>query len=239
MSTSVCLIGASGRMGQLTMKLIEAEPSLSLHSALGSSNSLSESLGADLVIDFTSPDVSERVVEFAIDNNLRILVGTSGWTKEKIHRVSEKIKNSAAVVAIIPNFSIGSVLATKFVAEASKYFNGIEIIETHNTSKIDAPSGTALYTSQAISEARNGAPADSQTGDQKASLFNGIPIVSVRLEGKHAEQEVRLTAPDESIYVRHEVTSYEVYAKGILLSIQSIMKKTGLSVGMLALLEGS
>jgi 4-hydroxy-tetrahydrodipicolinate reductase len=144
---------------------------------------------------------------------------------------------TSAVVAIVPNFSIGSVLATKFAADASKYFDGIEIIETHNVTKIDAPSGTALFTSLAISEARNGRPANEQTGAVKDPLFNGIPIKSVRLPDKHAEQEVTLTAADEFLYVRHEVTSHEVYAKGILLAIQKIMKLSGLSVGMLALME--
>jgi 4-hydroxy-tetrahydrodipicolinate reductase len=236
-STSVSLIGASGRMGKLTLALIEKDPSLTLHSTLGSGNSLNEAIGADLVIDFTNPDVSERVVDFAIENNLRLLVGTSGWSKEKIDRVRSKIAGTKAVVAIVPNFSIGSALATKFAAEAAKYFDGIEIIETHNISKVDAPSGTALYTSLAISEARDGKPAKEQTGAVKDPMFNGIPIKSVRLPDKHAEQEVTLTAADEYLFVRHEVTSHEVYAKGILLSINQVMKLSGLSVGMLALME--
>jgi 4-hydroxy-tetrahydrodipicolinate reductase len=224
-------------MGKLTLGLIEKDSSLTLHSALGSANSLNEAIGADLVIDFTNPDVSERVVDFAIDNDLRLIVGTSGWTKEKIDRVRSKIAGTKAVVAIVPNFSIGSVLATKFAADASKFFDGIEIIETHNVTKIDAPSGTALFTSLAISEARNGRPAKEQTGVVKDPLFNGIPIKSVRLPDKHAEQEVTLTAADEFLYVRHEVTSHEVYGKGILLAIQKVMKLSGLSVGMLALME--
>jgi len=220
-STSVSLIGASGRMGQLTLGLIEKDPSFTLHSALGSGNSLNEAIGAD----------------FAIDNNLRLLVGTSGWSKEKIDRVRAKMVGTSAVVAIVPNFSIGSVLATKFAAEASKYFDGIEIIETHNVTKVDAPSGTALYTSLAISEARKGEPAAEQTGAVRDPLFNGIPIKSVRLPDKHAEQEVTLTAADEFLYVRHEVTSHEVYAKGILLSMHKAMTLSGLSVGMLDLME--
>jgi dihydrodipicolinate reductase len=104
-------------------------------------------------------------------------------------------------------------------------------------SKVDAPSGTALYTSLAISDARKGKPALEQTGAVKDPLFNGIPIKSVRLPDKHAEQEVTLTGPDEFLYVRHEVTSHEVYAKGILLSMHKTMKLSGLSVGMLDLME--
>ena len=237
MSTSVSVIGASGRMGQLTLGLIDSDPSLTLHSALGSGNSLNEAIGADLVMDFTTPQISERVVDFAIENNLRLIVGTSGWSKEKIDRVKTKMTGTSAVVAIVPNFSIGSVLATKFAADASKYFDGIEIIETHNVTKIDAPSGTALYTSQAISEARNGKPAAEQVGGAKDPLFNGIPIKSVRIPNKHAEQEVTLTAADEFLYVRHEVTSHAVYAKGILLSMHKAMNLSGLTVGMLDLMD--
>jgi 4-hydroxy-tetrahydrodipicolinate reductase len=223
-------------MGQLTLGLIEKDPTLTLHSALGSGNSLNEAIGADVVIDFTNPEVSERVVDFAIDNNLRLIVGTSGWSKEKIDRVRTKMAGTSAVVAIVPNFSIGSVLATKFAAEAAKYFDVIEIIETHNIAKVDAPSGTALYTSQAISEARNGVPAQEQLGIVTDPVFNGIPIKSVRLPDKHAEQEVTLRAADEVLYLRHEVTSHEVYAQGILLSIHKAIKLSGLSVGMLDLM---
>jgi len=236
-STSVSLIGASGRMGQLTLGLIDQDPTLTLHSALSSANSLNEAIGADVVIDFTNPEVSERVVDFAIDNNLPLIVGTSGWSKKKIDRVRSKMEGTSAVVAIVPNFSIGSVLATKFAADAAKFFDGIEIVETHNVSKIDAPSGTALYTSLAISEARGGKPVSKQQGAARDPLFNGIPIKSVRLPDKHAEQEVTLTARDEFLYVRHEVTSHDVYAKGILLSIHKSMKRSGLSVGMLDLME--
>jgi 4-hydroxy-tetrahydrodipicolinate reductase len=105
-STSVSLIGASGRMGQLTLGLIENDPSFTLHSALGSGNSLNEAIGADLVIDFTNPEVSERVVDFAIDNNLRLLVGTSGWSKEKIDRVRAKMAGTRLLLRLFQTFQL-------------------------------------------------------------------------------------------------------------------------------------
>lgn len=237
MSISISVIGATGRMGQLALSLIEQDPNLSLHSALSSKNGLSEALGADLLMDFTNPDVSMNVVEFAIHNDMRLIVGTSGWTKEKLDRVRELIAGSKATVTIIPNFSIGSVLASKFAAEAAKYFDQIEIVETHHPKKLDAPSGTALFTSQIISEAREGRPATPVTEGNPAPLFNGIPITSVRLEGAHAEQEVWLAQPDELLYLKHTVSSHQVYSHGILLAIRKTMQLTGLNVGLLALLE--
>jgi len=224
-------------MGQLALKLIDESKDLELHSALTSRNSVAESAGADLLIDLTKPDASTAIVDYAIKNNQRLLVGTSGWTKEKLDAVEKQIVGSSATVTIIPNFSIGSVLATKFAAEAGKYFDQIEIIETHHPKKLDAPSGTALFTSQAISSSRQGRPATPVNENNQAPLFNGIPITSLRIEGAHAEQEVSLAAPNESLYVKHVVTSHEVYAQGILLAIRKTMELTGLTVGLLPLLE--
>ena len=237
MSVKISILGSSGRMGQLTLKLIEQSKDLELHSALTSKNSVAESMGADLLIDLTKPEASTAIVDFAIKNNLRLLVGTSGWTKEKLADVEKQIIGSSATVTIIPNFSIGSVLATKFVSEAGKYFDQIEITETHHPKKLDAPSGTSLFTSQAISASRGGRPASPVTEGNQAPLFNGIPITSLRIEGAHAEQEVSLAAPNESLYVKHVVTSHEVYSQGILLAIKKTMQLTGLTVGLLPLLE--
>lgn len=237
MSVKISVLGSSGRMGQLALKLIEQSSDLELHSALTSKNSITESQGADLLLDLTKPDASTAIVDYAIKNNLRILVGTSGWTKEKLEAVEKQIVGSSATVTIIPNFSIGSVLATKFVAEAGKYFDQIEITETHHPKKLDAPSGTALFTSQAISESRQGRAASPVTENNQAPLFNGIPITSLRIEGAHAEQEVSLAAANESLYVKHVVTSHEVYSQGILLAIKRTMQLTGLTVGLLPLLE--
>jgi len=236
-SVKISILGSSGRMGQLTLKLIEQSKDLELHSALTSKNSVAESMGADLLIDLTKPEASTAIVDFAIKNNLRLLVGTSGWTKEKLADVEKQIIGSSATVTIIPNFSIGSVLATKFVSEAGKYFDQIEITETHHPKKLDAPSGTSLFTSQAISASRGGRPASPVTEGNQAPLFNGIPITSLRIEGAHAEQEVSLAAPNESLYVKHVVTSHEVYSQGILLAIKKTMQLTGLTVGLLPLLE--
>ena len=94
-----------------------------------------------------------------------------------------------------------------------------------------------MFTSQAISEARNGVPAEQQLGIVTDPVFNGIPIKSVRLPDRHAEQEVSFRAKDEKLNLRHEVTSHEVYAQGVLLSIHKTMKLSGLTVGMLALME--
>ncbi|CAB4904583.1 unannotated protein [freshwater metagenome] len=176
-------------------------------------------------------------MDFAIQNNIKILVGTSGWSKDKLDALRDKMVGKSATVVVIPNFSIGSVLATKFAAEAAKYFDAIEIIETHHTKKLDAPSGTALFTAQEISAARKGRDAKPVTAGNPAPVFNGVPITSLRIEDAHAEQEVLMAGPNETLYFKHVVDSHEVYAQGLLLAMRKSPGRTGLTVGLLNLLE--
>lgn len=238
MAIKISVVGATGRMGQLALKLIEENSDLALHSAVSSKDPLSNTLGADLIIDLTKPDVSSVVVDFALENKINILVGTSGWSKEKLDALKSKVSGTSSTVVIVPNFSIGSVLATKFAAEASKYFDAIEITETHHTKKLDAPSGTALFTAQEISAARSGREAKPVTSGNQAPVFNGVAITSLRLEDAHAEQEVLMAGENESLYLKHVVTSHEVYAQGLLLAIRKTPELKGLIVGLLPLLEG-
>ena len=237
MAIKISVIGASGRMGQLALSLIEQNPDLELHSALSSHNSPAEAIGADLLVDLTKPDASVAIVDFAIQNNIKILVGTSGWSKDKLDALRDKMVGKSATVVVIPNFSIGSVLATKFAAEAAKYFDAIEIIETHHTKKLDAPSGTALFTAQEISASRKGRDAKPVTAGNSAPVFNGVPITSLRIEDAHAEQEVLMAGPNETLYFKHVVDSHEVYAQGLLLAMRKSPGRTGLTVGLMNLLE--
>jgi 4-hydroxy-tetrahydrodipicolinate reductase len=239
MAIKISVIGASGRMGQLALSLIEQNPDLELHSALGSHNSPAEAIGADLLVDLTKPEASVEIVDFAVQNNLKILVGTSGWSKEKLDTLRDKMVGKLATVVVIPNFSIGSVLATRFAAEASKYFDAIEITETHHTKKLDAPSGTALFTAQEISAARNGRDAKPVTAGNLAPIFNGVPITSLRIDNVHAVQEVLMAGANESLYFKHAVDSNQVYAQGLLLAMRKSPELRGLTVGLLSLLEGN
>lgn len=237
MAIKISVIGATGRMGQLALSLIEQNSDLELHSALSSHNSPAEAIGADLLIDLTKPDASVAIVDFAIQNNIKILVGTSGWSKDKLDGLRDKMVGKTATVVVVPNFSFGSVLATKFAAEAAKHFDAIEIIETHHTKKLDAPSGTALFTAQEISAARKGRDAKPVTAGNPAPVFNGVPITSLRIEDAHAEQEVLMAAANETLYFKHVVDSHEVYGKGLLLAMRKSPSLAGLTVGLLNLIE--
>ncbi len=233
---SVAVVGASGRMGSLAIDLIDADANLKLHAALGSKSELSQMLGADVVLDFTLPDVSPKIVEFAIQNNLKIVVGTSGWSQLHLQGLSQLLSNHPqAGVVVVPNFSIGSMLAQQFSAVAARYFDSIEIVEAHHAGKVDSPSGTAVRTAEQIAEARKEMVQPLIPGvDQPArgQVVSGVPIHSLRLKGVSAKQDVIFGAGDELLTISHEVSSHHAYAEGIRRSILFAQNCTGLTVGL-------
>jgi 4-hydroxy-tetrahydrodipicolinate reductase len=234
MTIKVSVIGATGRMGKLALEIIEAAQDLELHSALDSKSELAQALGADVIFEATKLDVSKEVVAFALANKLSILVATSGWSEAD--RASLGVSSESAVV-FVPNFSVGSVLASKFAALAAKHFDSIEIVETHHAGKVDSPSGTAIRTAELISESRHEAgltqPLIPGVGQEaRGQVVAGVPVHSMRLSGVSAKQEVTLGGVSEVLNISHEVSSIQAYALGILHSIRFTASSKGLTVGL-------
>ncbi len=234
MSISVAVVGATGRMGKLTLDLIEASQDLELFAALDSKSDIAQTIGADVVIDLTRFDVSQSVVEHAVANNQKLVVGTSGWSASHLQQLEKKLQSSEAAVVVVPNFSVGSMLATKFAAEAAKFFDSIEIVEAHHAGKVDSPSGTAVRTAELIAGARDGKPILLPGVGQQArgEIIAGVPIHSLRINGVSAKQDVFLGGESELLTLSHETTSVRAYVAGILASIRFAAKSTGLTVGL-------
>ena len=231
---SVAILGASGRMGALTRELVDVDPNLKLHVAMGSKSNPEQMLGADVVVDFTLPASSEELVRFAVANDLKILVGTSGWSESKLTGVKSQLdSHPKAGVLVVPNFSIGSMLLQRFAAEAAKHFGSVEIIEAHHAGKVDSPSGTAIATAEKISESRKTAPLIPGVGQPaRGEIFAGVPIHSLRQPGVSAKQDVIFGGTAEQLTLSHEVSSSQAYSLGILRSIEFIANNTGLHVGL-------
>lgn len=238
MSISVAVVGATGRMGMLTLDLIEAAQDLELFAALDSKSDIAQTIGADVVIDLTRFDVSQSVVEHAVANNQKLVVGTSGWSATHLQQLEKKLQSSEAAVVVVPNFSVGSMLATKFATEAAKFFDSIEIVEAHHAGKVDSPSGTAVRTAELIAGARDGKPVLLPGVGQQArgEIVAGVPIHSLRINGVSAKQDVLLGAESELLTLSHETTSVRAYVSGILASIRFASKSTGLTVGLQSVL---
>ena len=242
MTTRVAVVGASGKMGQLASRLIDASDDFEVVASLGSKSPLSEMLGADLVVDVTLPAVSQSVVEFAVANGLNVLVGTSGWSHDRIAALERMITNKLDVgVVIVPNFSVGSVLASSFAALAARYFESIEIIEAHSASKIDSPSGTAVRTAELIGSARAQlGPVIAPHADQRArgQQVSSVPIHSLRMQGVVAKQDVIFGGTGETLTLSHETLSPSAYEAGILLALRAARTARGVTVGLDKLLPG-
>jgi 4-hydroxy-tetrahydrodipicolinate reductase len=239
----VAVVGATGRMGKLVLDLIDASQHTSLHAALDSKSELSEVLGADVVFEVTRLEVSEQVVDYCVANGLKVVVGTSGWSAQKLAALEGKLSASAsAAVLVIPNFSIGSMLASSFAAQAAKFFDSIEIVEAHHAGKIDSPSGTAVRTAEMIHEARKGMtqPLIAGVGQTaRGEVVAGVPIHSLRLAGVSAKQDIHFGGTSEVLTISHEVSSINSYSHGIMASIQVAAKASGLLVGLQSVIDAS
>ena len=233
MSIKVSVVGASGRMGKLALDLIEGAQDLELHSALDSKSELSATAGADVIFDVTRLEVSENVVRHALEQGVAVLVGTSGWSASKLAEIEASVARSGSAVVVIPNFSVGSMLATRFAAEAAKHFLTIEIVEAHHAHKIDSPSGTAVRTAELIAKQRGSTPlVTGADQDARGQIVAGVPIHSLRLNGVSAKQDVLLGGDSELLTISHETTSVAAYAAGILASIRFTATAKGLVVGL-------
>jgi 4-hydroxy-tetrahydrodipicolinate reductase len=172
---------------------------------------------------------------------MKLVIGTSGWSSAKLAELNKQVAaNPAAAVLVVPNFSIGSMLASSFAAQAGKFFDSIEIVEAHHAGKIDSPSGTAVRTAEMIAEARTGMtqPLIPGVGQQaRGEIVAGIPIHSIRLAGVSAKQDVVFGGESEMLTISHEVSSIRSYVHGILVSIRTAAISKGLIVGLQAVID--
>ena len=151
--------------------------------------------GTEVVIDFTHPDVVMNNLKYLVDNGIHAVVGTTGFTEERLDHVRSWLSGTPTGVLIAPNFAIGAVLSMYFAQKAAPYFESVEVIELHHPQKADAPSGTATRTAQLIAAARKGMPPNpdaTSTGlaGARGADVDGVPVHSVRLTGLVAHQEV-------------------------------------------------
>ncbi|MFK0074128.1 4-hydroxy-tetrahydrodipicolinate reductase [Arthrobacter woluwensis] len=242
MSIRVAVIGAGGRMGSEAVKAVEAAPDLELVAALGRQDALEGILdaGASHVVDLSVPDSTERNVRFAVEHGLHAVVGTTGWTPERLDALRGLLATRPDVgVLIAPNFALGSVLASAFAAKASRYFESVEIVELHHPDKVDAPSGTAARTAELIGAAREaaGVPAspDATQSDPlgaRGAVVDGVHVHSVRLRGLVAHQEVLLGGPGEQLTIRHDSYDRASFMPGVLLGLSEVAGHPGLTHGL-------
>lgn len=235
MSVSVAVAGATGRLGSLICRVVEEHPDFELVARLTSASDPEEGADAAILVDVTHPDVSPGIVDRALARGQKIVVGTSGWSAERLSSLRERVEATpGAGVIVVPNFSLGSVMGTTLARIAAPYFDAIEVIEAHHPGKVDSPSGTAVRTAELMAEAREGRPVDAPFADQPARgvSISGIPVHSLRLAGVVAKQEVRFGGSGEVLTVTHDTHSSESYVAGVRAALAAARGAEGLTVGL-------
>ncbi|BBX22163.1 4-hydroxy-tetrahydrodipicolinate reductase [Mycolicibacter terrae] len=241
----VAVLGAKGKVGATMVEAVRAADDLTLSAEVDAGDELSllTDGATEAVIDFTHPDVVMDNLKFLIDNGIHAVVGTTGFTRERLEQVRSWLEaKPGASVLIAPNFAIGAVLSMHFAVQAARFFESVEVIELHHPQKADAPSGTATRTAALIAEARKGLapnPDATSTGlpGARGADVDGVPVHSVRLSGLVAHQEVLFGTMGETLTIRHDSIDRTSFVPGVLLAVRRVAEFPGLTVGIEPLLD--
>lgn len=194
---------------------------------------------ADVVVEFTNPDVVMENLDRWRDLGVHAVVGTSGFDEARLADLRGRWGSSGPKCLVVPNFSIGAVLMMRFAEIAAPHFAASEIIELHHDRKADAPSGTALATADRMQggpQRRQVESAELVAGSRGADA-EGVRVHSVRLPGLLAHQEVLLGSPGETLTIRHDTSDRISFIPGVLLGVRSVARlEDPLTVGLEGLL---
>ena len=259
----VGVLGATGRMGQATCKAVLDAPDLELAAVVARSTgvgrplrdlvpdapegllvgeSLSDLLAAqaEVVVDFSRPEATTAAATELLPEGIYLVSGTTGLPAELMDDLAALAgKTDHGNVVWAPNFALGAVLAMHFAAVAGRFYPAAEVIELHHQGKADAPSGTALRTARAIAAARRREPGGT-TGESvpgvRGGEVEGVRVHSVRLPGLVAHQEVIFGGQGEVLTLRHDSLDRSSFMPGVLLAVQAVATRPGLTVGLEPLL---
>ena len=209
----VSVVGAKGRMGSHVVDAVDAATDMQMALALDAGDDLHAITpgNTDVAVEFTVPSVALDNVLTLIAQGVDVVVGTTGWTDERLDLVRAALADAPRddqAVFIAPNFAISAVLAAHFAAVAAPYFESAEVIELHHPNKVDAPSGTAIHTAAGIARARAAAGLDAMPdatetdGGSRGQIVDGVHVHAVRLRGLNAHEEALLGNAGEQLTIR-------------------------------------
>jgi 4-hydroxy-tetrahydrodipicolinate reductase len=241
----VGVIGAAGKMGSMACRTVEETDGLELVARIGRGDDLRPLADAEVAVELTTPVAATTNVGWCIEHGVHVVAGTSGFNDDRLADISQRLTNVPGVgVLVVPNFSVGAVLMTRFAAQAAALFESVEIIELHHPTKLDAPSGTARRTAQLIAAARSrsghGQVPDATAQDEVGSRggrVDGIPVHSVRVRGLVAHQEVLLGNVGETLTIRHDMLDREAARPGLVAAVRAVPTMPGLTVGLERVLD--
>ncbi len=168
--------------------------------------------GVDVIIDFTAPEAAVENMRAVLSLGGRIVVGTTGWYDKLPDMKALAIKRSAGLL-YGTNFSIGVQKLFRLTAELAR-LEGYEfsITETHHTTKLDAPSGTAVTLREIVQAAQPGAE---------------IPVTSHRIGDAKGEHMVTAKSDVDVLEIRHDAFSRRGFALGAVRAAEWLAGKSG------------
>ena len=241
----IVVTGASGRMGQMLIRLILDNPDVRLAGALERAGhdwigrDIGQAMGgapvgvtvsddavatiaqAQAVIDFTAPDATVAFAELTAQARAVHVIGTTGMEPRHLDKLAAAARHAPIVRA--GNMSLGVNLLvglTRKVAAALGTDWDIEVVEAHHRHKVDAPSGTALMLGQAAAEGRGATLEDLRTpareGITGARETGSIGFSAIRGGDVVGEHDVIFAADGERIVLRHLATDRAIFARGAI-----------------------
>lgn len=196
-----------------------------------------ERVRPDVMLDFTTPHVIQDSLRIALTHGVACVVGTTGLTDECYKMAGElSVKHNAPVFACA-NYAITCVLMMKFAAMAARYFPNYEIIEIHDDSKLDAPSGTAIEAARMIARERpylrQGNPEEFEVlPGARGGEFDGARIHSIRVPGVESIHEIFIGGQGQTLSIRHDATNFSCFWPGVALALRKVQSLSGLTVGL-------
>ena len=196
-------------MGQAACAAVEAAEDMEL--AGRADPSLSTPLesvldGADVVIDFSTPQSAPQNIAACLESGTHVVVGTSGFDLDEARAAAEGASGEANCF-VAPNFALGAVLMIEAAKRIAEHMPECEIVELHRATKLDAPSGTALHTAREL---------------EAAGANVHEPIHSIRLPGLLAHQEVIFGGEGQTLTIRHDSIDRSSFMPGVLLAVRRV-----------------
>ena len=250
----VGVIGAGGRMGRMLIEAVQDNSQTTLNAAIERQGSSLVGADAgevaaigrlevqivddlkvvindiDVLIDFSLPDATEQNMQICAENNVAMVIGTTGFNEQQeqvLAKASEKI-----AIVYAGNYSTGVNLSLKLLSMAAKAFGedaDVEVIEAHHKHKIDAPSGTAYMMAEAVAEARGQNLKDvavygreGQTGERKAGTIGIHAIRGGEIIGDHT---VMFIADGEVVEITHRARARMTFAAGAVRAATWVIKQ--------------
>jgi 4-hydroxy-tetrahydrodipicolinate reductase len=196
---------------------------------------------ADVVVEFTVPDVVMGNLQTWRDLGIHAVVGTSGFDADRIAQVKDQWGSGPPNCLIVPNFSIGAVTAMRLAETAAPFFDAAEVIEMHHDRKADAPSGTATATAERIAAAADqhrDVESEELVDGARGADVSGVPVHAVRLPGVIADQIVVFGGMGETLTIRHTTTDRTAFMPGVLAAVRGVAGLAEpVSVGLESVLE--